>query len=44
MSLSCHSAIFSILGMTALLMYLAMPVKFSLKIGLRLWGIAEDPF
>ena len=28
----------------ALLMYLAKPVKFSLKIGFLLCGIAEEPF
>merc|ERR1711965_775462 len=43
-SLSCHKAIFSRAGITELLTILARPVKFSLKIGFFLCGIAEDPF
>ena len=43
-SLSCHKAIFSKAGTTALLTILASPVKFSLKIGFFLCGIAEEPF
>ena len=31
-------------GITVLLTILARPVKFSLKIGFFLWGIADDPF
>ena len=43
-SLSCHKAMFSKAGITELLTILASPVKFSLKIGFFLCGIAEDPF
>ena len=43
-SLSCHKAIFSKAGTTALLTILDKPVRFSLKIGFFLCGIAEDPF
>ena len=35
-SLSCHRATFSIAGMVPLRINLAIPVKFSLRIGLRL--------
>ena len=43
-SLSCQTAIFSILGITPDLTMRAKPVKFSVRMGLRLWGIAEEPF
>ncbi len=43
-SLSCHKAIFSSAGITALLTILERPVKFSLKIGFFLCGIADEPF
>ena len=44
MSLSCHKAIFSKAGITLDLINRARPVRFSLKIGFFLCGIAEDPF
>ena len=44
MSRSCHSATFSSAGTTAERTRRARPVRFSLKTGLRLWGIAEEPF
>ena len=44
MSLSCHSATFSRAGTTAARTSRASPVRFSARIGLRLWGMAEEPF
>ena len=44
MSRSCHSATFSMAGTTAMRTSRARPVRFSDRIGLRLCGIAEDPF
>ena len=44
MSLSCQRATFSRAGTTADLTILASPVKFSLRMGFFLCGIAEDPF
>ena len=43
-SRSCHKATFSKAGLTELRTIRAKPVRFSLKTGLRLWGIAELPF
>ena len=44
MSRSCHSATFSSAGTTAARTTRARPVRFSLSTGLRLCGIAEEPF
>ena len=44
MSRSCHSATFSIAGTTAMRTRRARPVRFSVSTGLRLWGMALDPF
>ena len=43
-SLSCHRATFSQLALIYPLITLAQPQMFSELIGLRLWGIAEEPF
>ena len=42
-SLSCHKATFSIAGITVALINLAKPVRFSLRTGFFLCGIADDP-
>ena len=44
MSRSCHSATFSIAGTAAPRTTRARPVRFSLRTGLRLCGIALEPF
>ena len=44
MSRSCHSATFSSAGITAARTIRARPVRFSVRIGLRLCGIADEPF
>ena len=44
MSRSCHNTTFSRAGVTAALTMRAKPVRFSVNTGLRLCGIAEDPF
>ena len=44
MSRSCHSVTFSSAGTTAARTTRARPVRFSLSTGLRLCGIAEEPF
>src|SRR3546814_7387776 len=44
MSRSCHSATLSIAGMAALRTMRARPVRFSVSTGLRLCGIADEPF
>ena len=44
MSRSCHSVTFSSAGTTAARTMRARPVRFSLSTGLRLCGIAEEPF
>ena len=44
MSLSCQSATFSSAGMTAERTTRASPVRFSVSTGLRLCGMAEEPF
>jgi len=44
MSRSCHSATFSIAGTAAPRTTRARPVRFSLSTGLRLCGIALEPF
>ena len=44
MSRSCQSATFSIAGVTALRTMRARPVRFSVSTGLRLCGIADEPF
>ena len=44
MSRSCHSATFSCAGITAMRTRRARPVRFSVRIGFRLCGIAEEPF
>jgi hypothetical protein len=44
MSRSCHSATFSIAGTTAMRTMRARPVRFSVSTGLRLCGIADEPF
>ena len=44
MSRSCHSATFSSAGTTAARTMRARPVRFSLSTGLRLCGIALEPF
>ena len=44
MSRSCHSATFSSAGMTADRTMRASPVRFSVSTGLRLCGMAEEPF
>ena len=44
MSRSCQSATFSIAGITLMRTRRASPVRFSLSTGLRLWGMAEEPF
>ena len=44
MSRSCQSATFSSAGVTAERTSRASPVRFSVRTGLRLCGIAEDPF
>ena len=44
MSRSCHSATFSSAGVTALRTTRARPVRFSVSTGLRLCGMAEEPF
>ena len=44
MSRSCHSATFSSAGVTVERISRARPVRFSASTGLRLCGIAEEPF
>ena len=44
MSRSCQSATFSIAGITAMRTRRARPVRFSVSTGLRLCGIADEPF
>ena len=44
MSRSCHSATFSSAGVTAARTMRARPVRFSDSTGLRLCGIADEPF
>lgn len=44
MSRSCHRATFSSAGTTAARMMRASPVRFSVSTGLRLCGIADEPF
>ena len=44
MSRSCHSVTFSSAGTTAARTTRASPVRFSLSTGLRLCGIALEPF
>ena len=44
MSRSCHSATFSIAGTTVIRTSRARPVRFSVSTGLRLCGIADEPF
>ena len=44
MSRSCHSATLSSAGVTALRTMRARPVRFSVSTGLRLCGIADEPF
>ena len=44
MSRSCHSATFSRAGVTVARISRASPVRFSDSTGLRLCGIAEEPF
>ena len=44
MSRSCHSATFSSAGTTWERTRRARPVRFSLSTGLRLWGMALEPF
>ena len=44
MSRSCHSATFSSAGITAERTSRASPVRFSVRIGLRLCGIDDEPF
>ncbi len=44
MSRSCHRVTFSSAGTTAARTMRARPVRFSLRIGLRLCGMAEEPF
>src|SRR3982750_180544 len=44
MSRSCHNATFSIAGTTAARMTRARPVRFSVSTGLRLCGMADEPF
>jgi len=44
MSRSCQSATFSMAGTTDMRTKRANPVRFSVKTGLRLCGIAEEPF
>ncbi|MNS99219.1 hypothetical protein D3C72_1336170 [compost metagenome] len=44
MSRSCHRATFSIAGTTAERTRRARPVRFSVRIGLRLCGMADEPF
>ena len=44
MSRSCHKATFSIAGTTHIRTRRARPVRFSVRMGLRLWGIADEPF
>ena len=44
MSRSCHSATSSIAGITAERTMRARPVRFSVSTGLRLCGMAEEPF
>ena len=44
MSRSCQSATFSIAGMAKLRTMRASPVRFSVSTGLRLCGIADEPF
>ncbi len=44
MSRSCHSATSSKAGVTAERTMRASPVRFSLSTGLRLCGIADEPF
>ena len=44
MSRSCQSATSSSAGTTAARTSRARPVRFSVRIGLRLWGMAELPF
>ena len=43
-SRSCQSVTFSKAGTTALRTMRARPVKFSVRIGFRLWGMALEPF
>ncbi len=43
-SRSCHKATFSIAGTTAARTIRARPVRFSVSTGLRLCGIADEPF
>ena len=43
-SRSCHNATFSIAGSAYERTIRASPVRFSDKTGLRLWGIADEPF
>ena len=44
MSRSCQSATFSSAGITAERTSRARPVRFSVRIGLRLCGMADEPF
>jgi hypothetical protein len=44
MSRSCQRATFSSAGIAAARTTRARPQRFSLRIGFRLWGIAELPF
>ena len=44
MSRSCQRATFSIAGTTAERTRRARPVRFSVRIGLRLCGMADEPF
>jgi hypothetical protein len=44
MSRSCQSATFSMAGVTAMRTRRARPVRFSVSTGLRLCGIADEPF
>ena len=44
MSRSCQRTTFSSAGVTAMRTMRARPVRFSVSTGLRLWGIAEEPF
>ena len=44
MSRSCHKATFSMAGMENARTMRARPVRFSVKTGLRLCGMAEEPF
>ncbi len=44
MSRSCQRATFSIAGTTAMRTRRARPVRFSVSTGLRLCGIADEPF